>query len=124
MGLEIEVSQKEKFVFLNTFRLYLAGTTQSGKTTFCFNILENRLTSEPISEIYYYYPDCLEEVPINWHDELEIPIYYKTGLPDPADYSSMKRNALLIIDDQAQTALNSPNIDFLFRVISGKKISI
>ena len=121
MGLEIEVSERENFTFENTFRLYLAGTTQSGKTTFCFNILKNCLTKTPISEVHYYFPSCLDESPIDWHEELDIPIYYKTGLPDPSDYQSMKPNALLIIDDQAQVALNSADIDFLFRVISGKR---
>ena len=121
MGLEIKVHESRRFEFENIFRIYLAGTTQSGKTTFCLNILKNELTKKSISELYYYYPSCLDEPPVDWHNELDIPIYYKTGLPNNNDYSSMKRNSLIIIDDQAKEALNSAEIDFLFRVLSGKK---
>ena len=75
--------------------------------------------------MYYYHPCYLDEAPVDWHETLDIPVSYQTGIPTMEHLISMPENSLVVLDDVMDKCVNSEVIDHLFRVISGKrKISV
>ena len=48
------------------FSLLLNGSSGSGKTTWCKNLIESNLTSKRIKKIYFHYPEALGDPPVNW----------------------------------------------------------
>ena len=71
--------------------------------------------------VYYYHPCYLDEPPVDWHESMNIPVSYQTGLPSVEQLTSMPPNSLLVLDDLMEKCVTSEVIDHLFRVISGKK---
>ena len=108
-----------KFCF--PFRMILAGSSGAGKTYFAGKLLQKDLFDEKISAVYYYYPVYLSEYPVNWHKTLNVPVIYNHGLPTEQELMEIPQNSCVVIDDSFDSAVQSPTIDHLFRVISGKR---
>ena len=62
----------------------------------------------------------MHSAPVDWHTKLKIPISYEVGLPSKDFILAQPENSCLVIDDSYDQALQSPVIDHLFRVMSGK----
>ena len=57
---------------------------------------------------------------MNWHKTLNIPVTYQVGLPTKDFIMAQPKNSCIVIDDSFDQALQSPVVDHLFRVMSGK----
>lgn len=112
----------ENIKFSSPFRMILAGSSGSGKTFFAGQILRNDLFERQISNVYYYYPCYLDEPPVSWHDDLDVPVTYNVGLPTRNDLLEFPKDSCIVLDDSFDEIVNSSVIDHLFRVISGKKL--
>ena len=102
-------------------RIFMAGSSSSGKTTLCKEmILDNFFGS--ITHIYYFHPDFHEENPIKeWGKSIHKPILVRGGLPSFEDLVNLSSNSLVILDDLIQEIIDNKDIDYLFRVLSSKK---
>ena len=123
MPLTTSIRQIENYKFLKPIRAIFSGSSQSGKTYLIGQILERQesLFGDKFSLIKYFYPTYLDESPVEYHQITDTPVSYDAGFPKTEDVLSMSENSLLIIDDQADTAVKSDLISQLFKVISGKK---
>ena len=113
--------RKENDKFTYPFRIMLSGSSGAGKTYFAEKLLRNNCFEKEIEYIYYFHPCYLEESPVNWHETMNIPVSYQTGLPSVELLTSMPANSAIILDDLFDKACMSETIDHLFRVISGKR---
>ena len=102
------------------YRMFISGSSQSGKTTFAGKLLRSDLFDK-VDSIHYYHPDYLEECPVNWHNEIDIPVSYKANLPTLAELCNLREKSCVVLDDLYEECINSKAIDYLFRVLSGKK---
>ena len=102
-------------------RVFLAGSSSSGKTTFCKNLILDKFFGN-LSRIYYFHPDFHEQNPIQeWSDKLQTPILVNGGLPTFQDLLNLTPNSLVIIDDLIEECIHSKDVDYLFRVLSSKR---
>jgi len=121
MPLTVNYNTTETIKFDFPFRLFISGSSQSGKTYFARELLENDIFERRIEQVKYYHPDFLEDRPVNWHETLSIPISYQTGLPTMDELCDIAANTCLVIDDLYEECINSKAVDYLFRVLSGKR---
>ena len=123
MPLTREIRKLENYRFTKPVRGIFSGSSQSGKTYLIGEILryQEKLFGDKFAFVKYYYPTYLEESPVDYHLLTDTPIAYEAGFPVKDDILSMPSNSLLIIDDQADTAVKSDLISQLFKVISGKR---
>ena len=111
--------------FSAPFRMILSGSSGAGKTFFAEKILKHNIFDKKADFVYYFHPCYLDEAPVNWHETMNIPVSYQTGLPSVELLTSMPTNSVIVLDDLMDKASASETIDHLFRVISGKrKISV
>ena len=110
---------EKKFEF--PFRMFLSGSSQSGKTTFAGKILSADLFKQRITSIIYFHPDYLDQAPVNWHNQLKVHVSYKTGLPTLNELCVVEEGSCIVLDDLYEECVSSKAIDYLFRVLSGKK---
>jgi hypothetical protein len=104
------------------FRIILSGSSGAGKTYFAGQLLENAgLFDGKIEFIYYFHPCYLDEAPVNWHETMNVPVSYQTGLPSLEQLTSMPKNSVIVLDDLMKKCNESEVIDQLFRVLSGKR---
>ena len=103
--------------FGNLFRIFLSGSSGSGKTHFAYLFLSNNLIN--YDRVYYFHPDATVDRPVQW--DLKKPVIFQSGLPSKEDIFEMPRNSVIIIDDLYNEACQSSDIDFLYRVLSGKR---
>ena len=103
--------------FGNLFRIFLSGSSGSGKTHFAYLFLSNNLIN--YDRVYYFHPDSTLDKPVEW--DLKKPIIFQSGLPSKEDIFDMPRNSVIILDDLYNEACQSSDIDFLYRVLSGKR---
>ena len=102
--------------------MILSGSSESGKTRFARDLLQRQdLFADHVQSVVYYYPCYLEEKPVSWHTQLEIPVTYHVGLPTKDELIALPKNCCVVLDDLYDDAIKSETIDHLFRVISGKK---
>ena len=102
-------------------RVFLAGSSSSGKTTLCRNLLSANFFGK-LEYIYYYHPDIHNESPIkDWSETIRTPLFVYGGLPNLQDLLNLTPNSLVIIDDLIEECINSKDIDYLFRVLSSKR---
>ena len=111
------VSEVEPITF--PFRLFISGSSQSGKTTFALNLLQS--IEQHVDHIQYYHPDYLSDLPMSWHETLATSISYRAGLPNMDELCSLQPKTVLVIDDLYEESVRSQAIDYLFRVLSGKR---
>ena len=105
--------------FPEIFRVFISGSSSSGKTHFARNLLAEGLFK--CNRIYYFHPDINESFPIDWEDKLDIPLVIKTNLPTQKDILTYPEYSCLVLDDLYTQASVSKDIDYLFRVLSSKK---
>ena len=105
--------------FPEIFRVFISGSSSSGKTYFARNLLAENLFR--CDRIYYFHPDVGEKFPIDWEDHLDIPLMTQPNLPSLKELTSFPPYSCLILDDLYKQASNSDDIDYLFRVLSSKK---
>ena len=121
MPLTVNYESLEMSEFAYPYRIFISGSSQSGKTYFARELLENDIFQRKVDQIKYYHPDFLEDRPVNWHETLSIPVSYQTGPPTLEDLCNIAPHTCLVIDDLYEECVNSKDIDYLFRVLSGKK---
>jgi len=102
----------------DTVRAFVAGSSGAGKTTLIEKILLADLF--PYKQLLYCHPDFHNEVPVSWN----LPgkqLFFQAGLPSKSDILELAPGTVLILDDLFQLASESYDIDYLFRVLSGKR---
>ena len=104
--------------FPDIWRVFISGSSSSGKTHFAKQLLANKLFN--YERIYYYHPDLGEEFPVNW-DDLQVPIRFQAGLPSREELLETTEKTCIVIDDLFTEACKSQDISYLFRVLSSKK---
>ena len=121
LTVKYDILEENKFDY--PFRLFVSGSSQSGKTHFARDLLANsQIFNGKISHVHYYHPDYLSERPVEWHSSLSIPVTYQSGIPNMNDLCKLERHSCVVIDDLYEECTNSQAIDYLFRVLSGKKM--
>ena len=123
MPLTREIKIINDYEFLKPMRAIFSGSSQSGKTYLIGQILahQEKLFGDKFEFVRYYYPTYLDESPVEYHMMTDTPISYTAGFPTKSEILDLPKNSLLVIDDQADTAVKSDLISQLFKVISGKK---
>jgi len=122
MPLTTNAIKKEHDKFPSPFRMILSGSSGVGKTHFAGSLLKsNNLFEKQVEFIYYFHPCYLEEAPVNWHETMDVPVAYQTGLPTLDHLMSMPPNSIVVLDDLMDKCNESDAIDQLFRVVSGKR---
>ena len=122
MPLTTSAVKKENDKFAFPFRIILSGSSGVGKTHFAGSLLKsNDLFEKKVEFIYYYHPCYLDEAPVNWHDTMDVPVTYQTGLPNLEQLMNIPPNSVVVLDDLMDKCNESEVIDQLFRVISGKR---
>jgi len=121
MPLTLNYKLLQEKTFNYPFRCFVSGSSESGKTYFSHQLLQHtHLFSKTIKQVIYYHPDYLTHVPVNWHDTLNIPVSYQSGLPSLQELCDLKPYTCVVLDDMFEECINSSTIDYLFRVLSGK----
>ena len=123
MPLRREFETNLSTTFLKPLRAIFSGSSQSGKTYLIGEILKNqeRLFGETFHSVHYYYPEYLDECPVDWHEVIHTPISYNPGFPTKDEILQLAVNSLIIIDDNMAKVVKSELMRQLFNVISGKK---
>ena len=121
MPVTTNAMMKQNDYFISPFRMILSGSSGAGKTHFAGDLIRANLFEEEIKFVYYYHPCYLDEPPVDWHESMDIPVSYQTGLPSLEQLTSMPQNSLIVLDDLMDKCVGSEVIDHLFRVISGKR---
>ena len=114
----ITYKEIEEVEFGPIWRVYVAGSSGSGKTSFVKSLLQSRLID--YDRIYYYHPDFYENYPVNWHNELNKEVVYRVDLPTIDSLLEMKSKSVIVLDDVFEQVEKSKAMDSLFRVLSGK----
>ena len=109
--------------YFKPLRAIFSGSSQSGKTRLIGKILEKqeKLFGDKFQLVKYYYPQYLDECPVDWHNVIDTPITYESGFPEKDDILQMPQNSLLIIDDNMTKVVKSELMRQVFNVISGKR---
>ena len=102
--------------FPDIWRVYISGSSSSGKTYFAQKLIESSFID--FQRIYYYHPDFHEKSPVNWNTS---EIIFSAGLPTVDELLLIPQNSCIILDDLFAEAKDSKAIDYLFRVLSGKR---
>ena len=101
------------------FRVFISGSSESGKTYFAKQLLQRKLFR--VSRVYYYHPDCHEETPTDWHDSLDVPVIFSSEFPNSEDFLAMPEFSCIVFDDLMVECAKSKCVDYLYRVLSGKR---
>ena len=121
MPLNVTYSVLPEKKFEYPFRIFISGSSQSGKTYFSGKLLRESIFVKNPKQIFYYHPDYLSCTPVDWHKSMRIPVTYSTGVPNLADLCKLEDNSCVVLDDLYEECVNEKSIDYLFRVLSGKK---
>ena len=105
--------------FAPIWRVFISGSSSAGKTYFARQLLQAKLFD--FERIYYYHPDIQEDFPTDWQQFFSKPVFYQAGLPSIQDLLEIPTNSCVILDDLFREASSSKDIDYLFRVLSGKR---
>ena len=123
MPLTRDIEKINNFHFYKPMRAIFSGSSQSGKTYLIGKILENQmqLFGSEFEQIKYFYPEYLDECPVQWHNSMKTPISYEPGFPRKSDIMEMPEGSLIIIDDNMKKVVDSELMRQFFNVISGKR---
>jgi len=120
LTVKYDILAQNKFDY--PFRMFLSGSSQSGKTYFARELLQNsEIFNQSIKSVRYCHPDYLDDLPVDWHDSLKVSVSYQSGLPSLDELCQLEPHTCLVLDDLYEEAILSRPIDYLFRVLSGKK---
>ena len=103
-------------LFPDIWRVFISGSSSSGKTFLVQNLIENKLIK--FKRIYYFHPDFHESNPVDWGRN---DIIFCPGIPDTDSLLKIPENSCIILDDLFTEAKDSKAIDYLFRVLSSKR---
>ena len=115
----IRYREIKKFKFAEIFRIFISGSSATGKTYFAKALLKRNIFN--FSRIYYFHPDFHEHSPVDWHDDFDKPVLYQAGIPTLKDLLEIPENSCLVFDDLFSQCCESKDIDYLFRVLSSKR---
>lgn len=115
----IRYREIKKFSFSEIFRIFISGSSATGKTYFAKALLKRNIFQ--FSRIYYFHPDFHEHSPVDWHNEFDKPVLYQAGIPSLKDLLEIPENSCLVFDDLFSQCCESKDIDYLFRVLSSKR---
>ena len=101
------------------FRVYISGSSESGKTHFAKQLIERNLFQ--VSRVYYFHPDFHEDNPTDWQESLDMPVIFSPEFPETKDFLAMPEYSCIVLDDIANQCMTSKCVDYLFRVLSGKR---
>ena len=102
--------------FPEIWRVFISGCSSAGKTYFAKKLLESNFFE--FSRIYYYHPDFHENAPVNWNFDNLI---FEAGVPTVEEILKIPKYSCIILDDLFADCKDSKTIDYLFRVLSGKR---
>ena len=102
--------------FPNIWRVFLSGCSSAGKTFLAKQLLDSNLFE--FSRIYFFHPDFHENKPVDWENEN---ILFIAGIPTLEELLDIPETSCIILDDLFAECKNSKVIDYLFRVLSGKR---
>ena len=106
------------FDFANVFRVYISGSSGSGKTNFAKQLIESPLLN--IHRVHYFHPDFHESNPNDWQQTLSKDVIFRPQFPTREDFLQLEENTCIVLDDLFDSCVNSKDVDELFRVISSK----
>ena len=106
------------FDFANIFRVYISGSSGSGKTNFAKQLIESPLLN--IRRVHYFHPDFHESNPNDWQETLSKDVIFRPQFPTREDFLQLEENTCIVLDDLFDSCVNSKDVDELFRVISSK----
>ena len=67
--------------------------------------------------VILFYPVELDQPPVNWDEDLDIPIEYQPGLPTrPEFWKSIESGTLCVIDDLYDKAAANATVANIFKV--------
>ena len=115
----IRYREIENFQFAEIFRIFISGSSATGKTYFAKELLKQNIFR--FSRIYYFHPDFHEHSPVDWHNEFERPVLYQAGIPSLRELLDIPEYSCLVFDDLFSQCCDSKDIDYLFRVLSSKR---
>ena len=115
----IRYREIKNFYFAEIFRIFISGSSATGKTYFAKELLKQNIFK--FSRIYYFHPDFHEHSPVNWHNEFEKPVLYQAGIPSLRELLEIPEYSCLVFDDLFSQCCDSKDIDYLFRVLSSKR---
>ena len=115
----IRYREIKNFNFAEIFRIFISGSSATGKTYFAKSLLKRNIFQ--FSRIYYFHPDFHEHSPVDWHTEFDIPVLYQAGIPSLKDLLEIPEHSCLVFDDLFSQCCESKDIDYLFRVLSSKR---
>ena len=115
----IRYREIENFKFADIFRIFISGSSATGKTHFAKELLKQNIFK--FSRIYYFHPDFHEHSPVNWHNEFDSPVLYQAGIPSLRELLEIPEYSCLVFDDLFSQCCESKDIDYLFRVLSSKR---
>ena len=102
--------------YSDIFRVFISGSSSAGKTHFAHRLLKLNLFDYKM--IYYFHPDSVNVQPVDWDYENVI---FIPGLPSLEDLLAIPPQSCLIFDDLFDECSNSKTVDYLYRVLSGKR---
>ena len=102
--------------YSDIFRVFISGSSSAGKTHFAHRLLKLNLFD--FKMIYYFHPDSVNSQPVDWDYEN---VVFIPGLPSLDDLLAIPPQSCLIFDDLFDECSNSKTIDYLYRVLSGKR---
>ena len=109
--------------FMHPFTCIITGSTGVGKTTFVKKlILSERISNlDHFSCIYYFYPNELEFPPVSWDRDFEnLEVSFHNELPDAVFFNSIKKDSLVVFDDDYYKLSNCDEFAKAFRVYARK----
>ena len=115
----IRYREIENFQFAEIFRIFISGSSATGKTYFAKELLKQSIFK--FSRIYYFHPDFHEHSPVDWHNEFERPVLYQAGIPSLRELLEIPEYSCLVFDDLFSQCCDSKDVDYLFRVLSSKR---
>ena len=134
LSVKYNILQETKFQY--PFRIFVSGSSQSGKTFLCEKILKSEIFEKNAEHIVYYHPDYLDECPVTWHSSLPTDVRYffysrtfynmkfssyQSGVPTLKNLCDLPPHTCIVLDDLYEECVSSKAIDYLFRFLSGKK---
>ena len=105
--------------FNPVFRVYISGSSESGKTYFAESLLRKKIFK--YTRIYYFHPDFHEDNSTNWDKTLDVPVIFSAEFPDVEAFLEMPEYSCIVFDDLINQCVASKTIDYLLRVLSGKR---
>lgn len=109
--------------FIHPFTAIISGSSGVGKTSFVTELIRsNRVSNiKQFSAVYYYYPSELDYAPVDWADEFEtLEVCYHNDEPNAAFFANVKKDSLLVYDDDYYNLSSYSSFANAFRVFARK----